>query len=63
MSTASLFIVQMLSFTNISPQKRLMFILLMTGVSTHSLNNTDDSLKTILDENIKEEVVNKYEDL
>ena len=49
--------------TTLSPQKRLMFILLMTGVSTHSLNNTDDSLKTILDENIKEEIVNKYEDL
>mgnify|MGYP000202267577 CR=1 FL=1 len=55
--------IEMLSFTNISPQKRLMFILLMAGVSTHSLNSTDESLKTILDQDLKEDVVNKYAEL
>jgi len=55
--------IEMISFNNISPQKRLVFLLMMNMVSTHNLNNTDESMREVLSQKIDSNVINKYQEL
>ena len=52
-----------MSFTQISPGKRILFIMLLSAVSVHNLNNQDDKLQEVLDQKISEDKVKEYDDL
>ena len=55
--------IEMISFNNISAEKRLLFLLVMNMVSTHNVNSADESMQDILSQKVDGDVVNKYEEL
>ena len=55
--------IEKLDFLYVSPERRLIFLLLMNMVMTHNLNSAESSVDSILETKVDISIIEKYKDL